>query len=241
MTMRVELSYRKTSATSLSVLLFGLLALLMVACSSEPASTIGEEIAAAPGSSNVAGTPTTPAEEPTAPPDEGAAASPGVPTARALHEAALDDDPAVLQALLDAGADPNAKVDGDDLTPLHYAAAFNQNLAVSQALLDAGADVNAKTYLDVTPLHGAAQHNENPAVLQALLDAGADPDAKGRFGGSPLHWAARHNQNPAVIQALLDAGADPDAKNADGETPLDIAEEGGHPNAVEVLRGAASR
>ena len=195
--MRVKLSRRNTPATSLSVLLFGLLALLLVACSSDPSSTVGPSPTATPASSNTT--------KPTEALDEGWAASSDVETVRALHYAVLDEDPAALLELLDAGADPDAKLDG--LAPLHHAAAHNGNPAVTQALLDAGAEVDAKTYIDVTPLHGAAQLNDNPAVLQALLDAGADPDAK----------------------------------NVDGETPLDIAEDKGHPNAVEVLRGAASR
>ena len=229
--MRAKLSHRNTPATSLSVLLFGLLALLLVACSSDPASTVGPSPTATPASSNTT--------KPTEALDEGSAASSDVETVRALHYAVLDEDPAALLELLDAGADPDARLDG--LAPLHHAAAHNGNPAVTQALLDAGAEVDAKTYIDVTPLHGAAQLNDNPAVLQALLDAGAEVNAKDIFGSTPLHWAAEHNATPAVVQVLLDAGADPDAKNVDGETPLDIAEDKGHPNAVEVLRGAASR
>ena len=130
------------------------------------------------------------------------------------------EDPALIQALVDAGADVDVKnADGD--TPLH-AARSNRNLAVIQALLDAGADVNAKNADGDTLLHVVIEYNTNPAVIQALVDAGADVDAKNDDGDTPLH-SAGSNENLAVIQALVDAGADVDAKNDDGDTPLHSA------------------
>ena len=87
------------------------------------------------------------------------------------------EDPAVIQALVDAGADVDVKNDDGD-TPLHRASLLNENLAVIQALMDAGADVHAKDNHGSTPLHAAALGNENLAVIQALMDAGADVHAK---------------------------------------------------------------
>ena len=140
--------------------------------------------------------------------------------ATALHWAAGTGNLAVLQALLDAGADPAARGE-DGATPLHWAARDSRNPAVTQALLAAGGGVDARADGDWTALHWAVG-NENPAVLQALLDAGADPAARGEDGATPLHWAA-WNENPAVLQALLDAGADPAARGEDGATPLHVA------------------
>ena len=58
----------------------------------------------------------------------------------------------MIRALVDAGADVDAKNDYGD-TPLHLAASGNENLAMIQALVDAGADVHAKNNHGSTPLH----------------------------------------------------------------------------------------
>ena len=104
-----------------------------------------------------------------------------------LHRAALfNENLAVTQALLAAGADPMARTESG-VTPLHLAAGFNGNLAVTQALLAAGADPMARTESgDETPLHWAADSG-SPAVVQALLAAGADAMMRTAMGRTP--WA----------------------------------------------------
>ena len=146
-----------------------------------------------------------------------------------------NDNPAVVQALIAAGADPNAR-DMYKNTPLHDAAEDNENPAVLQALLAAGADLEARDENQNTPLHWAAWNNENPAVVQALIAAGADPNARNKYKSTPLHDAAEDNENPAVVQALIAAGADPNARNKYKSTPLDKAKDAGNITAIEVLR-----
>ena len=132
-----------------------------------------------------------------------------------LHGAAVaNENPAVINALIDAGARVKAR-DEVGRTPLHYATEFNENPDVISTLIAAGADVNARGEGDVTPLHWAAINNENPDVINALIAAGADVNARDVDGETPLHWAAR-NKNPAVISALLDHGADAKAKGKYG-------------------------
>ena len=62
--------------------------------------------------------------------------------------------PAVVKALLAAGANPDVR-DNRGRTPLHYAVAKDGViLAVVEALLDAGADPAAKDSEGKTPLEG---------------------------------------------------------------------------------------
>ncbi len=142
-----------------------------------------------------------------------------------LHLAAyFSGSPAVIAALLEGGADPNAKF-AQGATPLHLAAQHNSDPAVIAALLEGGADPNAKSAQGFTPLHHAAQHTSDPAVIAVLLAGDADPNAKSAQGFTPLHSAAVHTSDPAVIAALLAGDADPNAKSAQGFTPLHLAAE----------------
>ena len=140
------------------------------------------------------------------------------PGASLLHVvSAHARDPEVITALVEAGADVNARY-AWGFTPLH-AAAENATPAAVQALVQAGADVNAPLRSfgrgldsrgDRTPLHIAAS-NPNPEVTAALIEAGADVTARERRGGTPLHLAAG-NPNTEVAALLLDAGANVNAR-----------------------------
>ena len=55
----------------------------------------------------------------------------------------MNNNPAVIEALLNAGANLNARTD-DGLIPLCVAARANNNPAVIEALLNAGADLSAR-------------------------------------------------------------------------------------------------
>jgi ankyrin repeat protein len=85
------------------------------------------------------------------------------------------------QALIDAGADVNARSDNDfSVLPIHSAVAGGHDDVVA-VLIGAGADVNARQRHGWTPLHGAAQ-NGSPASVERLLAAGADRAARNDDG-----------------------------------------------------------
>lgn len=76
-----------------------------------------------------------------------------------LLEAVIDEDLSLVEKLLAQGANPNAHIDDDKISPLHFAAQYNA-LAIAELLIYAGADLNAKTYpdgytpIDIARLHG---------------------------------------------------------------------------------------
>ena len=170
-----------------------------------------------------------------------------------LHEAAESGTLGVVRALLEAGAEVDARARGFDAysgvanTPLHYAAR-NPDPVVVATLLEVGADVNARGRDGATPLHYAAW-NRNPAAAQLLLEAGAEVNAGGSNGITPLHNAAAGNPNPAVFAVLLGAGADVHARGAYNRThspagrvtPLHNAAYGNsNPEIVAILVAAGA-
>ena len=95
--------------------------------------------------------------------------SPSSPSGEDFVTAAANGDTATVQALLDAGADVNAK-NNEGVTALMWAAGVGGTDAV-QVLLDAGADVNAK-HKSGTALVWA-QKKGHTEVVEILKKAGA--------------------------------------------------------------------
>ena len=124
-----------------------------------------------------------------------------------LHGAVRNENPAVTEALLAAGADVNARMSNGFYGLIPGAPTIH---------LVTGAELNGRSQDGVTPLHLAAGYNQNPAVTEALLAAGADVNARSISGLTPLHRAAGVNENPAVIGLLLEAGANLEARDENG-------------------------
>jgi ankyrin repeat protein len=105
-----------------------------------------------------------------------------------LHYAALNDDVDTARALLDGGADPNAR-DREGVTPLHIAA---QQLSVRVAplLLERGASIDAQDEYGNTPLARAVFNSRGDgAMIQLLRGHGADPVRANKSGQTPVGLA----------------------------------------------------
>ena len=100
-----------------------------------------------------------------------------------LHVAGRSGQAEVVQALLEAGADPHAE-SSSGATPLHLAAQAGNAAAVA-ALLDHGADVNARERTwGQTPLMFAAASNRLGPV-NVLMERGADLEVATRVVDLP--------------------------------------------------------
>ena len=104
-----------------------------------------------------------------------------------MHIAALfNDNPEVLQAMVDGGGDVNVIENDNTATPLHSALYANRPLAIIRKLVELGANVNAKLdggdYSGMTPLHLAAAKSSHSEVIAYLVEKGADVHATFKFG-----------------------------------------------------------
>jgi len=134
-----------------------------------------------------------------------------------LLDAAQQNNPTAVRALLAAGADANARA-ADGSTPMIYAAHFG-DLGSVQALLGAKADPNLTNRYGVAPMHEAALRAD-AKQLRILLDAGADIDLALPQGETPLMLASRTSGVEAV-RLLIERGAKVNVvERWQGETPL---------------------
>lgn len=156
----------------------------------------------------------------------------------------LEEAVALVVAMIDAGADPNAPCwierPGASAhgaanfampTWLRFFHAFGGGLrggnfgalagSLMGKLVAGGLDVSASGPQGLTPLHQAAGLNL-VEVAAALLMAGASVAAQDDEGETPLHRAAKGG-HLAVAEMLLEAGADPLAQDSMGCSAEDVA------------------
>lgn len=145
-----------------------------------------------------------------------------------LHWAASTDDVAVIDVLLDAGAD--IEVDGaviGDRTAVADAAAFGQ-WAAARRLVERGART---TFWESATL-GLADR------LRADLARATPPDTQ-----EITHalWGAAHGGQPEIAVLLLERGADPNWVGWDGLTALDAARRNGFQDMADLLVARGGR
>jgi ankyrin repeat protein len=121
-----------------------------------------------------------------------------------LHLAAFFAQPSVVQALLERGAEVNARArNGTTNMPLH-AGATGRNLDVVRALVEHGADVNARQEGGFTALHSAALSGD-VEMARFLISHGADVGARASNNQNALDLALTKGHQAMVN--LLDESA----------------------------------
>ena len=168
---------------------------------------------------------------------------------RALHEAALHENPAVAGLLLERGADVNAE---DERGQTALALAVDQgNSGVLETLRDGGDWSAAEVFMAVgeQPLQAVSGFlrevpqallnlylrvslfNPDAGVARLLLERGAE--------GGPVSLTAL-NANPAVVRLLLERGAEVGAQDAEGRTALQVAALNANPAVAGLLLEAGA-
>jgi ankyrin repeat protein len=116
----------------------------------------------------------------------------------ALHEAAKQGHDEVVQLLIQHGANPNAREEGDNTYPLHWAAACGR-LAAVRVLLDAGADVQGFGDVHELDTIGWAAFYREPGADPARIDT-----PKMELIALLLERGARHHIFSAMCVGDLD-------------------------------------
>lgn len=154
----------------------------------------------------------------------------------ALLVATHGNQVAAAKALIEAGADVNAKDNIDD-SPYLYAGARGLN-DILRLTLSHGADLKSTNRYGGTALIPAAERGHVETV-QMLIDAGVDVNHLNR-----LHWTAlleavilgdggpRHVE---IVRRLLAAGADRQIADKDGVTALEHARQRGYRQMESLL------
>lgn len=144
-----------------------------------------------------------------------------------LHEAAADNNLALVKKLLKAGADPNCVGEQGYTgmhrrTPLHWAA-INGSVDCAVELLNKGADANFQDVFGRSPLHWAARVNR-PEMVKLLLDNGADANLRDFRDKTPILCAASSKDvSEELFESITAHGANINDCLPNGDTALHIA------------------
>ncbi|CAM9281547.1 unnamed protein product, partial [Ectocarpus sp. 13 AM-2016] len=167
-----------------------------------------------------------------------------------LHRAARNGYLRELNALLDAGEDPE-QPDSAGRTPMVHAA-VGSSVPSAMLLLRRGARPDPVPSSPDRPFVSAlmvAVSSGYEEIARVLIEAGADVnlEMKGpNFSGSSVGEGERclhlgTHAPPAITRMLLEAGADVEAVNPNGRTPLHLAAAEGNCSAARLLLEAGAR
>lgn len=206
--------------------------LTQTGCSASPEATLSKAIAERNPAAVAKALKLKPHLEPACAPNE---------ICKPLAQAASACEPAIVDLLLKAGADPNGKnAYGDTAYMVACDGASVNGRAEAGAspirslLLQNGADPNQTNQHGSSIFMGAAATGDL-AALQLCLDHGGQINRQSlETGYTPLMGAAQFGQVEAA-RWLLAHGADPLLKDSSGRTPKQIAQEEGHEAVAQML------
>lgn len=160
------------------------------------------------------------------------AASAGEDLWTLLHHAAAAGLDAMAAALLEAGANPDAR-DAEDRSPAQVAAEHGHNGLASDLIRAGGRLKEEAREAKPVNLLALAAYNGDTDTLARALRAGGNAMERDANGLTPLHYAALQGQLGAA-KMLVKAGADVNAF-VDHRNPLLLAEENRHMAVASYL------
>ena len=183
----------------------------------------------------------------------------------ALHQAVFGNSEAGVELLLQRGANPNIRCEGDNAYPLHFAAEKNR-IPIIRLLVEHGADTvgegdyhelgvigwaTAWPYIQADPeivayllAHGA-RHNIFSAVAMGEVEvirelvARTPSDLERRMNGTIMRSMPLHlaviKNQPEALKTLLDLGANTESLDQAFFSPLDVAALEGRHDLAQLL------
>lgn len=133
-----------------------------------------------------------------------------------LASAVKNHDVDSMMMLLNANADPSAKI-GERGNILGIAAAAGR-FDLLNTLLAAGADPNGEMPNGEAVLIWAVRHGHE-TIISSILRSGPNPNLKD-LQGNPLLHVTMTRGNRALVESLLEIGADPSANDITGNTTI---------------------
>ncbi|HTX74718.1 MAG TPA: ankyrin repeat domain-containing protein [Terracidiphilus sp.] len=183
----------------------------------------------------------------------------------ALHQAVFGKSEAAVRLLLERGANPNVRCEGDNAYPLHFAVEKNL-VPIIHLLVEHGSDtVGEGDYHELGVIGWASAWDHipaDPATIEYLLAHGAKhtifsavamgdaeairelvrrtpADLEKRMNGTIMHRMPLHlavvKKQPASLATLLELGANTESLDEAGLTPLDLAALIGQTEMASVL------
>jgi len=189
----------------------------------------------------------------------------------ALHRAVFGNREAAVKLLLERGANPNIRCEGDNAYPLHFAVEKHR-LPIIRLLVEHGADTigegdyhelgvigwaTAWDYIEPSPeivayllAHGT-RHNIFSAVAMGEADVIGDlvartpSDLERRMNGTRMRGMPLHlavmKNQPASLTRLLDLGANTESLDEAGFSALDLAALNGRHDLAQALLERGAR
>ncbi|PNP49542.1 hypothetical protein THARTR1_09864 [Trichoderma harzianum] len=153
---------------------------------------------------------------------------------RPLEVAAHDNQPRLLELLLEKGAEP--RWDNRGFCAALTTACIHGHESIVRLLLQDDRvdprirDTNGESCLELAAIFGSTG-----AVKMLLKDGRADPNERNDLDETPLGLAAQASRREVVVLLLADDRVDPNGQHTNGRTPLLAASASAGPESVQII------